>query len=320
MLRVNGAGPAKHVLEVVTPRTNVARLSAAEHMFGALVPGSGHAPASLEIVGDSERRRFLVRTTSAAELRRISGQLAAAYPQAVLRPFDAATFPNGDPARVGPDEQVAAATLQLRAGEYLPLRTFDDRELDGAGSSVQVDPLLGVLGALGDLPGGWRAIAQLLVLAPAPADWASAYQRRRWYGRWKTSEAHMPAHHLRGRSPSSGSSGCTFWFRASALPGRAVTGSEHSGSSVEHLRSRLPALWPYAGSGDGRSSIRGSSRSNSVATRGRPSSALASLPRPSAIHRRDSIGQQPRTGRFRWRPAMGWSRALSDRRRRISES
>jgi hypothetical protein len=180
MPRVNvGVEPAEHVLEVVTPRTNVARLNSAEHLFGSLVPGTerDHRPVSLEIVGDTERRRFLVRTTSAAELRHIAGQLAAAYPQADLRPFGAATFAHGDPAQVGPDEQAAVATLQLRAGEYLPLRTFDDRELDGAGNSVQVDPLLGVLGALGDLPGGWRAIVQLLVLGQAPPDWAHAYQR-----------------------------------------------------------------------------------------------------------------------------------------------
>jgi len=51
----------------------------------------------LEIVGDTERRRFMVRTMSAADLWRIAGQLAAAYPQAALRPFDAATFQTATP-------------------------------------------------------------------------------------------------------------------------------------------------------------------------------------------------------------------------------
>ena len=36
--------------------------------------------------------------------------------------------------------------------------------------------MLGLLGALDDLPDGWRALAQL-VLRPAPADWARAYLR-----------------------------------------------------------------------------------------------------------------------------------------------
>ena len=83
----------------------------------------------------------------------------------------------GDPVQVEPDEQIAAVTLQLRAGDHLPLRTFEDRELDSAGEGVQVDPLLAILGALADLPKGWRALTQLVVLAPAPHDWARAYQR-----------------------------------------------------------------------------------------------------------------------------------------------
>jgi hypothetical protein len=179
MRGISAADPAEHVLEVVTPRTNVARLSSAEHLFGTLVPRGGSAPepVSLEIVGDAEQRRFLARTTTAHGLQRVTGQLGAAYPQAVLRPFHSATFPTGDPVRVGPDEQVAAATLGLHDGDHLPLRTFDDREMESHGDSAQVDPLLAILGALADLPRGWRALAQLVVLAPARHDWARAHQR-----------------------------------------------------------------------------------------------------------------------------------------------
>ena len=171
--------PAEHVLEVVAPRTNAARLSSAEHLFGMLVPrGKGvPEPVSLEIVGDSDQRRFLVRTTSLAGLRRIAGQLGAAYPQADLRRFHSTTFPTGDPAQVGPDQQVRAAPLRLRASDHLPLRIFDDRELDSHGDSVPVDPLLGILGALAALPTGWRALCQLIVLAPAPREWDRASQR-----------------------------------------------------------------------------------------------------------------------------------------------
>jgi hypothetical protein len=178
MTRLNAESPAEHVLEVVTPRTNAARLSSAEHLFGTLIPG-GHQPepVSLEIVGDANQRTFLVRTPNARDLLRISGQLGAAFPQAVLRPFTAATFRTGDPVRVGPDEQLAAATLRLRAGEHLPLRTFDDRDLEARGGSAQSDPLLGILGALVDLPQGWRAVCQLIVLAPAPHDWVRPHQR-----------------------------------------------------------------------------------------------------------------------------------------------
>jgi hypothetical protein len=76
---------------------------------------------------------------------------------------------------VAVDRQFAAVTLQLRGGEHLPLRTFDVRELDSAGEGAQVDPLLAILGALSNLPVGWRALAQLVVLRPAAPGWASRY-------------------------------------------------------------------------------------------------------------------------------------------------
>jgi hypothetical protein len=177
--RSSQLGPAEHVLEIVTPRTNVARLSSAEHFFSALVPAGDvpPEPVSLEIVGDTEQRRFFARATDASALRRVASQLGASYPQADLRLFDSATFLMGDPARVGPDERIAANTLRLRAGDHLPLRTFDDRELDSGREGAQVDPLLAILGALADVPKGWRALVQLIVLGPAPRDWARQFQR-----------------------------------------------------------------------------------------------------------------------------------------------
>src|SRR5947209_625909 len=103
MRRLKPATAAEHMLEIVTPRTNAARLTSAEHLFGALGAGTAGdaAPVSLEIVGDAERRRFLVRTSSSTELRRVAGQLGSAYPQAILRPFDASALSTGDPARLG---------------------------------------------------------------------------------------------------------------------------------------------------------------------------------------------------------------------------
>ena len=166
------------MLEIVSPRTNTARLSSAEHLFGTLAASGKNAagPVSLEIVGDADRRRFLARASTAAELRRLGAQLGASYPQATLRPLDVATIAS-DPLHLGPDEQVAAVTLKLRNGPHLPLRTFDDRELDARQGSAQVDPLLGMLGALAELPTGWRAVSQLVVLEPARPDWAKAFQR-----------------------------------------------------------------------------------------------------------------------------------------------
>jgi hypothetical protein len=180
MRRVGVAQPAEQVVEVVTPRTNTALLSSAEHLFAGLTLQANAADGSavsLEIVADSERRRFLLRTGTQEQQRRVSAQLGAAYPQAALRPFDPATFPTGDPAQLGLDEEVAVCTMSLRGPACLPLRTLEDRDLDATSGSSQADPVLGILGALGDLPAGWRALAQLVILAPAPPDWARAYQR-----------------------------------------------------------------------------------------------------------------------------------------------
>jgi hypothetical protein len=134
------------------------------------------APVAFEITGDAERRRFLVRVASRAQQQRVTAQLSGAYPQAVLRPLDRSQS-IADSAQLGPDEQVAAATLRLRLGAHLPLRMLEDRELDATVTSAQADPLLGVLGAMANLPAGWRMMAQLVLLRPAPADWARAYQR-----------------------------------------------------------------------------------------------------------------------------------------------
>jgi len=170
------AEPAQELLEIVTPRTNAAVVTPAEHLCGALAIGEGTrspegATVSLEIVGDHRGRRFLARALSASERRDLVGQLGAAYPQAALRPVPV----EEDPAPVRPGEQVAACTLVLRHPPYLPLRTFRDDEVD-ATRAVQADPVLGILGAMGDLPTGWRTLSQL-VLRPAPADWSRSYIR-----------------------------------------------------------------------------------------------------------------------------------------------
>lgn len=67
--------------------------------------------------------------------------------------------------------------MELRAAEYLPIRTFQDCDLDADAGAAQTDPLLGVLGTMHGLPPGWRVVSQLALLEPAPANWARAYQR-----------------------------------------------------------------------------------------------------------------------------------------------
>src|SRR5687768_11397625 len=119
---------ADQVLEIVSPRTNSALLSAAEHLFATLTVAGERRALALEIAADAGSRRFLGRCSTREDVRRLAGIVGSVYPQAELRHFDSATFPTGDPAGIGPDEQLAACTLRLRSAPYLPIRTFDDRE------------------------------------------------------------------------------------------------------------------------------------------------------------------------------------------------
>ena len=179
----NAPPPAPHdppeLLEVVTPRTNAATITPAENLLAAVsAPLAVPAPFALEIAATHDARWFLVRAGSPGVRCHLEDQLAAAYPQAALRPLDAGTIPGLDPARRLPGERVATCALTLRAPEYLPLRTFRDADLaaDRAAHAAQADPVVNILSAMGSVPPGWRAVSQL-ALSPAPDDWCRGYQR-----------------------------------------------------------------------------------------------------------------------------------------------
>ena len=155
------------VVELVSPRTNGASYTPIEHLFAAL---SREGAVSLEISGDVTARRFYARVAGQRARGLLAAQLGGAYPQTRARPASV------DPARRRPGEQVTVSTLELREPEYLPLRILRDSEM-ATDRAPQADPLLGVLAALGSMPSGWRALAQL-VLQPAPRDWARRHLRR----------------------------------------------------------------------------------------------------------------------------------------------
>jgi hypothetical protein len=179
--------PSSRLLEVVTPRVNDATITPMENLLAALSLTEHFA---LEIAATAAGRRFLVRAASDAMREHLADQLAVAYPQATLR---ALPLPEGggttgadgnvggpvgdavDPAAHGAGERVVATTLILRDPPYLPLRPFPDVAVDDE-RSAQADPILGLLGALGRLPPGWRVLSQL-VIAPAPEGWARPYRR-----------------------------------------------------------------------------------------------------------------------------------------------
>src|SRR5260370_28276264 len=76
--------PEVDIVEVVTPRTNLATLTSAENLFAAIALAE---PFSLEIAADRSCRQFLVRAAGLSVRLQLESQLGAAYPQAELRPL-----------------------------------------------------------------------------------------------------------------------------------------------------------------------------------------------------------------------------------------
>src|SRR5438105_5519724 len=155
------------LIELVSPRTNGASFTSLEPFFAAVSREGG---VSLEIGGDATARRYYVRVMGPRARSLLQAQISAVYPQTRARTASV------EPGLRGPGEQVAVSSVELREPEYLPLRIPRDSDL-ATEHAPQADPLLGVLAALGAMPGGWRSLAQL-VLQPAPRDWARRHLRR----------------------------------------------------------------------------------------------------------------------------------------------
>src|SRR5437868_14046137 len=103
------------LVEVITPRTNEACLTSAENLLAAIAVAE---PFSLEITADHVARRFVLRAQTPGMRQHLEGQLGATYPQAGLRPIEAAL----DPALLGERQQVQRCTLEPRHAPYSPIR------------------------------------------------------------------------------------------------------------------------------------------------------------------------------------------------------
>jgi hypothetical protein len=155
-------------VSIVAPRAaenDLVLLTSAMHAL-ALDP---RHPLALEIAGTATRKSFVLRASTPEALAHAVAQLRARYPQALLLPV----APEDDLFRLDIGEAVSALELLAGAAPSQPLRVFEDRELTEAG----IDPLLGLLAAVENLPPGTRAVAQLAI-APAVPNWSRAYQRQ----------------------------------------------------------------------------------------------------------------------------------------------
>ncbi len=150
------------LLEITPPRAGERTFLGVENLLGSIaVP----EPFSLDLAGTADGVSVMARCI---EGRVIRGQIGAHYPQAPIRQVP----PEEDPLRIEEGEQAWTMTLRSEGPEYVPLRTFRDRDLTDPGS----DPLLGVLGSLSDLEEGERVVTRMRMRSLGP-DWAVQHQR-----------------------------------------------------------------------------------------------------------------------------------------------
>ncbi|MDE2883692.1 MAG: type IV secretion system DNA-binding domain-containing protein [Chloroflexota bacterium] len=149
------------LLEITPPQSGERNLLAVENLLGAITDPD---PFSLELVGDADGVAVQVRCNDEDAVR---GQIASHYPQARIRQVK----PGDDPLRIDEGERAHAATLRSSGPEYVPLRTFNDRDLTDPGS----DPILAPVGALAGLNPGERVVSRLRMRSAGP-DWAVHHQ------------------------------------------------------------------------------------------------------------------------------------------------
>ena len=168
------------LLSVTPPRTGQRTMLGVENLLQSIaVP----EPFSLELVGDRDGVRLIVRCLDSQAVRR---QIAVHYPQARVELIAA----GDDPLSVPEDQEAWTMTLRSSGPDQVPFRQFRDTDLVDEGS----DPMLALVGALSALRGGERIVSRLLLRSLGP-QWSAAYQqeeiRRSTYRSAATEEARV---------------------------------------------------------------------------------------------------------------------------------
>ena len=168
------------LLSITPPRTGQRTMLGVENLLQSIaVP----EPFSLELVGDRDGVRLLVRCLDSQVVRR---QIALHYPQARVELITT----GDDPLSVPEDQEAWTMTLRSSGPDQVPLRQFRDTDLVDEGS----DPMLALVGAMSALRGGERIVSRLLLRSLGP-QWSAAYQqeeiRRSTYRSAATEEARV---------------------------------------------------------------------------------------------------------------------------------
>ncbi len=151
------------LLAITPPRTGERTLLGVENLLGSIaVP----EPFSLELASGGSGVGLMVRCLGSEAVR---GQIAAHYPQARVRELE----PSEDPLAIGEAEQAWSLRLRASGPDYVPLRTFADRDLLDPGS----DPLLALIGALAAAQPEERLVARLKLQSLGP-QWSRPHLAR----------------------------------------------------------------------------------------------------------------------------------------------
>ena len=172
------------VRRIIPPPQNDVDATGVEQLLGSLSYGD-FGPLSLEIAGNARRRQLLVRGRPDT-VDHVVHQLQSVYGQVSWEDPG-----NDDPALLPLSDglHVESCCLGLRRPPLFPLKTWREFE--------EADPLRVVLGAFRGLKENEALLAQLVLLRPAPDDWADAYQGAAQYRDFRV-QAASPAGQARG--------------------------------------------------------------------------------------------------------------------------
>ena len=148
------------LLSITPPGTGERTMLGVENMLQSIaVP----EPFSLEVIGDADGVRFLVRCLDASVVGR---QIAIHYPQARVRQLG----PDSDPMRRDDNEEALTMQLMSSGPDQVPLRPFRDDDIVHEGS----DPMLAVVGAVSSLRPGERIVSRLMLRSLGP-QWSAGH-------------------------------------------------------------------------------------------------------------------------------------------------
>ena len=188
MKKRNPPPPASQtrLIQLTPGRMETQPLTGMENLLASLPVGDA---ISLELAGDADGIRYFTR--SPGQTPALKSVLQGHYSQSEVSDVN-----DDDPMAVRPEEMVHTRTFRVDGPEYLPIRTFEDRDLINPGA----DPLVAVLGSL-EAPREGERIVSRLVLKRLPPDWAAQWHDRAMGGAGSANQ--MQADELRAQTGES---------------------------------------------------------------------------------------------------------------------